>query len=130
MNRKPYLQKQPANWWVKNPYYRFYMLREGTAIPLFLYSLLLLYGVYALTQGESAFNQWVAFLRSPGMIIFQLITFLAAVFHAYTWFELVPKILVLRIGNHRVPDFLIKVSHWGACIFCTVIILVSAIYFL
>lgn len=130
MNRNPYVPKQPANWWVKNPYYRFYMLREGTAIPLFLYALLLLYGVYALTQGESAFNQWVAMLRSPGMIVFQLIAFIAAVFHAFTWFELVPKILVLRFGDFRVPDFLVKASHWGASLFCSAILIISAIYYL
>ena len=130
MNRKPYVQKQASNWWVKNPYYRFYMLREGTAVPLFLYSLLLMSGIYNLYQGEAAFIQWIEFLKSPGIVVLHIIALAAAILHTYTWFELVPKILVLRIGNYRAPDFLIKAAHWGGAIVCSAIILISAIYFL
>lgn len=31
--RKPYVRPMTSTWWKKLPFYRFYMLREGTAVP-------------------------------------------------------------------------------------------------
>lgn len=30
--RKPYVRPMTSTWWKKLPFYRFYMLREGTAV--------------------------------------------------------------------------------------------------
>ncbi|MDK7106926.1 fumarate reductase subunit C, partial [Enterobacter hormaechei] len=46
--RKAYVRPMPSTWWKKLPFYRFYMLREGTAVPAVWFSLELLYGVDAL----------------------------------------------------------------------------------
>ena len=43
--RKAYVRPMPSTWWKKLPFYRFYMLREGTAVPAVWFSLELLYGV-------------------------------------------------------------------------------------
>lgn len=52
--RKAYVRPMPSTWWKKLPFYRFYMLREGTAVPAVWFSLELLYGVYALKHGPEA----------------------------------------------------------------------------
>ena len=31
--RKAYVRPVPSTWWKNLPFYRFYMLREGTAVP-------------------------------------------------------------------------------------------------
>jgi fumarate reductase subunit C len=31
--RKAYVRPMPSTWWKNLPFYRFYMLREGTAVP-------------------------------------------------------------------------------------------------
>ncbi len=31
--RKAYVRPMTSTWWKKLPFYRFYMLREGTAVP-------------------------------------------------------------------------------------------------
>ncbi|WP_428240125.1 fumarate reductase subunit C [Gynuella sp.] len=126
MNRKPYIQKQPSNWWVKNPFYRFYMLREATAIPLFLYSILLMAGVFALTKGEEAFISWVMAMKSPVMVLFHLIAFAAAMLHAYTFFDMVPKVMVIRLGDKQVPGSTLKALHWVAFAVCTVVLFIFA----
>lgn len=52
--RKAYVRPMPSTWWKKLPFYRFYMLREGTAVPAVWFSLELMYGVYALKHGPEA----------------------------------------------------------------------------
>ena len=45
--RKPYVRPMPSTWWKKLPFYRFYMLREGTAAPTVWFSIVLIYGLFA-----------------------------------------------------------------------------------
>lgn len=111
MSRKPYRQVQPANWWRHNPAYRRYMLREATAVPLFLYTLLLLAGVFQFARGEAAFTAWLGFLGSPLGLLLHLLALAAALLHAWSWIELVPKILVLHTARGQVPPLLIKRAH-------------------
>ena len=40
-----------AGWWRKNPYFIRYMIREGSAVLLSAYALVLLLGLYCLTAG-------------------------------------------------------------------------------
>jgi fumarate reductase subunit C len=49
--RKPYVRPMPSTWWKKLPFYRFYMLREGTAVPTVWFSIVLIYGLFALKHG-------------------------------------------------------------------------------
>ncbi|PIE37146.1 MAG: fumarate reductase subunit C [Gammaproteobacteria bacterium] len=127
--RKPYQPKQPRNWWLKHPAYRFYMLREATALPLMLYTLLLICGIFALGRGEAAFGDWVAALRSPWFVLFHLVVGAALLLHIVSWFALVPKILVLRARGFEVPGGLLKAAHWGGAITCTVLIVVAFMFF-
>lgn len=49
--RKAYVRPVPSTRWKNLPFYRFYMLREGTAVPAVWFSLELMYGVFALKHG-------------------------------------------------------------------------------
>ena len=42
--RKPYVRPMTSTWWKKLPFYRFYMVREGTAVPTVWFSIVLIYG--------------------------------------------------------------------------------------
>jgi len=120
MTAKPYIQRQPAGWWLKSSAYRRYMLREATALPIFLYCLLLISGLYQLTQGEAAFLDWLQVLRSPWVIALHVVAFAAALFHAWTWIELVPKILVVHTSRFTLSPQLIKRVHQGGALACFV----------
>lgn len=128
--RRPYLQQQPSNWWLKNSYYRFYMLREATSVPIFLYALVLIWGLLRLSQGEAAFTDWLLLLGSPLMLLLHLWVIAAALLHAYTWFDLTPKILVLRFGGFRVPDLWVKLAHYGGLVATSAALLCLAYVFL
>lgn len=125
MSRKPYVQPQSSDWWVKNPYYRFYMLREATSIPVFLYSLALLAGVFNLTSGRTEFIAWVNWMTTPYMLVFQVIALAAALLHAVTWFQLTPKILVIRLGDKALPGSYVSAAHYAAFVILSLAIPLS-----
>ena len=80
-----------AGWWWKNPYFIRYMIREGSAVFLSAYALVLLVGLYRLTQGQAAFDGWRMALASPGSILFHIVALLLVGYHSYTWFQVMPK---------------------------------------
>ena len=45
-----------AGWWRRNPYFVRYMIREGSSVFLAIYTLILLVGLYRLTQGQAAWE--------------------------------------------------------------------------
>lgn len=123
MSRKPYINRQPASWWLRNPAYRRYMLREATSVPLFVYCVFLVYGLYCLSLGNAEFAAWLKMLRSPALLGLQIIALGAAVFHAWTWIELVPKILVLDTPPLKVSGLVIKRAHQVVAVTAFVVLL-------
>ncbi len=128
--RKPYIQRQRADWWLRNPAYRRYMLREATALPLFLYTLLLMSGLYQFTRGEAAFLAWLELLRSPWLLGLHTLALAAALFHAVTWIALVPKILVINTDRVRVSPATIKRVHQLGAVACNAGLLLLAVLLL
>jgi fumarate reductase subunit C len=128
--RKPYIQRQRADWWLRNPSYRRYMLREATALPLFLYTLLLMGGLYQFTRGEAAFLAWVELLRSPWLLALHGMALAAALLHAVTWIALVPKILVIDTDRLRVSPEAVKRAHQVGAVICNVGLLLLVVVLL
>ena len=92
-------------WWLKSPVYLKYMVREATSIFVVLYALVLLCGLWSLVRGEAAYADWLAGLSSPFSILFHLVAFAAAGYHALTWFKVAPTVMpYVYIGSSRVPD--------------------------
>lgn len=91
-------------WWRRNPFFVRYMIREATALIVALYALVLLAGVLCLSQGEAAWNSWLAALRGPVSIALHLLMLVAMIYHTYSWFEIMPKTMpAVLIGGKRVP---------------------------
>ncbi|HSD75353.1 MAG TPA: hypothetical protein VLB75_11330 [Steroidobacteraceae bacterium] len=101
--RGPYLRPMQG-WWRRNPFFVRYMIREATALIVALYALVLLAGVLCLSQGEAAWNSWLAALRGPVSIALHLLMLVAMIYHTYSWFEIMPKTMpAVLIGGKRVP---------------------------
>jgi fumarate reductase subunit C len=111
-HRKPYLPKQSRWWWTRNAFYRRYMLREGTSVFVLLFSLELIVGLLQLQRGEASWNNWLNMLAQPLFIVFNLLALIAVLYHAVTWFKLAPKIMVVRIGDWRLPESSMVVGQW------------------
>jgi fumarate reductase subunit C len=80
-------------WWKRDRFFMFYMAREATAPFVVAYAVVLLAGLVRLSQGESAFNEWLAGLASPVSIGLHAVLFAIFLYHTYTWFQIMPKTL-------------------------------------
>ncbi len=125
-NDGTYRREIKRTWWMEIPFYRWYMLREATAIFTLLYSINLILGLRALATDKAHFLSWIETQSNPLMIIFAIISFLMVGYHCYTWFDATPKVMPLQIGAKKVPAKIIILGHWGAAIFLAVVILVLA----
>lgn len=112
--RNAYHRPVTANWWRKTGFYRFYMLREGTALPALLFSIELIFGLYALKRGAESWAAFVDFLQHPVLLLLNLIALAAALLHSKTWFELAPKASIIVIGDKKLSSGPIVKGLWLA----------------
>lgn len=91
--RRPYHTELSGSWWLKHRYYKLYMLREATVIPLLFFCGCLIAGLYSLQQGEQSWLNWLSFMAQPWVMAINLLTFAASLFHAKTFFELFPRVM-------------------------------------
>ena len=126
MKPKTYVRSMDG-WWRQRPAYRGYLLREASCIFVIAYALVLLTGLASLAQGREAFDAWRALLATPAAIAFHLLTLVAMVYHAWTWFKVMPKTLpFIRLRGRRVADTTIVRSGVAAALLASVLIFALA----
>lgn len=127
--RKAYVRGMTPTWWRKLGYYRFYMLREGTAVPAVWFSIVLLYGVFALKHGVEGWEGFVGFLQNPIVLFINIIALLAAALQTKTWFDLAPKATIIVIKDEKMgPEPIVK-ALWIVTVVVTLAILAIALLY-
>lgn len=121
---KLYHRKMSATWWLKKQSYFLFMLRELSSVFIAIFLIVFLVQIYQLTRGPEAYAAFARKLSSPGWIIFNLITFLFALYHSITWFQSSAIVLPLRSGEREVPRNLFVALNVGALAVVSLIILV------
>jgi len=112
-------------WWRRNPFFMRYMAREASAVFLAVYAVILLVGVFRLSQGKAAYDAWLAALTSPLSILFHLVALLAVCYHAYTWWKVMPKTMpMLHVGGRRIPEITLSAVGWAAWLAASLIVYV------
>lgn len=119
---KRYRRPMPLTWWLTHRAYFFFMLRELTSVFIAVYLGLLLLLLYRLSQGREAYEAYLRFLAAPGMLAFHILALAASLFHAVTWFNLVPQVLVVRLGERRLSAAILAGANYLAWIVATLII--------
>jgi fumarate reductase subunit C len=117
-----YRRAMPLTWWLRNRAYFLFMVRELTSIPIAVYLILLLLMLRKLAAGREAYEAYLRFLATPGMLAFHLLALAAALFHAITWINITPKVLVVRVGENRVPPALVASVNYAAWIVLSILI--------
>ena len=108
--RRPYVRSMDG-WWRRNPYFVEYMIHEGTALFVAAYAGLLLNGLLHLSQGEAAWNAWLAALKNPFYIGFHVLALIALTYHTYTWFKIMPRTMPpVVVGGQRLSAWAITGS--------------------
>ena len=110
-------------WWRRDPFFVRYMIREVTALAVLVYAIVLAFGVVRLSQGEAAWNGWLAALRSPGAILVHLVLLVSFAVHAKSWFEIMPKTMpIMYAGGQRVEGSTITRTGLIATVVASIIL--------
>lgn len=123
-NRKPYVREMKRTWWKDHPFYRFYMVREATVLPLILFTLFLTVGLGALVKGPEAWNGWLAFMANPLVIAINIVALAGSLFHAQTFFNMLPQVVPIRIKGKLLDKRIIVLTQWVAVAVISLIVLI------
>ena len=126
VSRRPYVRKEGLRWIFRHPRYLRYMTREFSCVFIGAWTLMIVWGLKQLSEGESAWTAFLDLLRSPASIAFHVVALVFAAYHSYTWFNLTPKALPLQIGEKFVPDAAISGAHFAAWAVLSLVVLYFA----
>lgn len=117
---------RPMNgWWRRNPFYVWYMVREASCVFITIYALVLLVGLWRLSQGQAAFDAWRAALAAPTSIVFHVLALVLVIYHSWTWFKIMPKTMpFISVGGKRVADRTIVASGVIAAVIASVVLFI------
>ena len=101
-------------WWLGRWSYFAFILRELTSIFIAWSVVYLLLLVRAVIQGDSPYQQFLGWSRSPIVLLLNLVSLGFVVFHSVTWFNLAPKAMVLHVRGKRVHGSWITASNYVA----------------
>ncbi len=118
----PYQRRVAPTWWLRNRAYFLFIVRELTSVFIAAYLILFLLLLYQLSVGREAYEAYLRFLATPGMLVFHVLALTAALFHTLTWFNLLPNIMVVRYGENRVPAIIVVGINYAAWIAVSIFI--------
>jgi fumarate reductase subunit C len=116
-------------WWKRDPFFVRYMAREATAIFVYLYAIVLLAGLSALANGRAEFESWLAMLRHPLGVTFQIACLLVFAYHTWSWFVIMPKTMPpVVIAGKRLAAGTITGAGVAAALAATLLIVALAFH--
>lgn len=118
----PYRRPVAPTWWLSSRAYFLFIVRELTSVFIAVYLVLFLLLLHNIAVGREAYEAYLRFLATPGLLVFHVLALAAALFHTITWFNLLPNIIVVRYGENRVPAIIIAGVNYVAWIAVSIFI--------
>ena len=113
MSRRPYIREPSKTlWWLDQPRYIRYMMREISAVFIGIYVVVLIVGLFQLSRGKAAYEEFLTTAEGPAGLAFAVLAILFAIYHTYTWFQVTPRAMPLTLGGKRVAGAFIIATHW------------------
>ena len=107
---RSYVPTRPATWWLRNLKYFLFMMRELSSVFIAAFLILYLYEFFLLSKGAGVHAAFQQSLRTPVFILFYAVSLVFAVYHSVTWFGVLGRIQIVKIGRIKVPPALITAS--------------------
>ena len=98
-----YPARRRRGWWLRNPRYLAFQLREAGGVVCALYGLILLNMLIQLRDGESAYAAFLNLLRTPPVLYLNVALFALVLWHALTWFMLIGKAQPIQFTRQPLP---------------------------
>ena len=127
--RKPYHRPVKRTWWMDWGFYKAYMLREGTAfLAVFVALELIVLTAIPFFGIKTADAAVPAVLGNPIALLLNLVALVAACFHAYTWYPLMPqadrRFFTNKPDDTRlIPEKFYVLTLWGFTGFASLVII-------
>jgi len=112
----PFQRPVSPTWWLKKRAYFLFILRELTSVFIAVYLVLFLLLLQRLSAGPEPYAAYLRFLATPGMIAFHGVALAAALYHTLTSMSFLPNIIVVRIGEYRLPAIAYAVGAYSGWI--------------
>jgi fumarate reductase subunit C len=119
---KAYKPKMSAYWWLDQWHYLRYALREASSFFVGYFAVITLIQIAALDSGPGKYAAFQAWMRSPLLIVVNAIALAFLLFHAVTWFNLVPRVMVRQIAGRPMPDAVSSIPNFFIWFGATVIV--------
>jgi len=123
---KEYIRPMSATWWLQNPAYTKFMIRDATSVFIALYCVFLMVLMYFAGLDQATFDAFYQRLASPLSQVLHAIALVFAVYHSVTFFNLTPRAIVVFRGEEKVPEALIAGAHYAGWLLVSVVLLVLA----
>ena len=118
-----WLRRRPSTyWWLERRAYLAFITRELSSIFIAWFVVYLLLLVRAVGRGDASYQQFLAWSRHPVVMILNVVTLFFVAFHAFTWFNLASRAMVVHVGRKRLPASLISLSNYGAWVAATALV--------
>lgn len=115
MSRNPYVRPvSRTRWYFKHPRYLRYMSREVTCVFIGAFALLLLCAVERLSEGQAAWESFLAALTGPWSVLALVLVLAFALHNTTSWFNVTPKAMPVQIGESFLPGKFIVGAHYLA----------------
>jgi fumarate reductase subunit C len=98
-----YPSRRRPGWWLRNPRYLAFQLREIGGVVSALYGLLFLNLLMQLSAGESAYTAFMTLMRTPPVLYLNIVLFGLVVWHAISWFMLIGKAQPIQFTREPLP---------------------------
>ena len=127
MSRKPYVRAvSTTRWYFRHPRYLRYMSREITCVFIGALALLLLCALQRLSQGQAAYESFLAAITGPWSSVGLVMVLVFAVHNSTSWFNVTPKAMPVQIGEHFLPGKVIVAAHYAAWLIVSLLIVYFA----
>jgi fumarate reductase subunit C len=124
---KSYRPPMSPYWYLDRwPYLRF-MLREASCIFVAYFAIVMLLQIRAIEHGAASYAHFQVWMSYPAVMILNAIALVLIIFHAVTWFALVPRVFVRHMGGTSIPDLFAAVPNYGAWFVASLIVALLAL---
>ena len=120
---QPYRPRVSTWWWTRKRTYLVFVLRELSSLLIAWFVVYLLLFVYAVGQGEAAYQRFLDRASAPWVVGLNVLALLFVLLHTVTWFSLTPQAMDVRLDGRKVPSFHIMAGQY------TGLVVVSAFVF-
>jgi len=111
-----YRPRVSVYWWLGQWRYMKFILRELSSVFVAVGVAMTLLQLRALRNGPEAYARLQYRLQTPAVIALSVISLFFVVFHTFTWFNLTPRAMVIRLRGKRLPDFLVVAPSYAVWI--------------